>query len=72
MSDESRIVEILAEWTARRAEEGRLLLHKAARLRGEPIDPNDRASAPYLREALERSGIRIEDVNAEVTPSHSR
>lgn len=45
-----------------RIEDGRQQLRKAIQLHGEPIDPNDRKNAPYLREALKQSGIRLEDL----------
>ncbi len=44
-----------------RIEEGRQQLRRAIHLRGEPIDQNDRRNAPYLKEALEQSGIRLQD-----------
>ncbi|MHC4270320.1 MAG: hypothetical protein ACYSTS_17930 [Planctomycetota bacterium] len=42
-----------------RIEEGRQQLKKAIQLYGAPI-PNERQYAPYLMEALEKSGIRLE------------
>jgi len=39
-----------------RIEEGRQQLRRAIQLRGAPIDPIDRRSAPYLKEGLEQSG----------------
>lgn len=44
-----------------RIEEGRQQLRMAVQLRGAPIDRNDRSSAPYLKEALERSGVRLKE-----------
>ena len=44
-----------------RIEEGREQLGMAIQLRGAPIDRNDRRNAPYLREALEQSGVRLEE-----------
>ncbi len=43
-------------------EEGRQQLRKAVKLRGKPIDPDDRKNAPYLRESLELSGTLLEDL----------
>ncbi len=44
-----------------RIEEGRQQLRRAIQLRGEPIDQNDRRNAPYLKEAIEQSGIRLQE-----------
>ena len=44
-----------------RIEEGRQQLRKAIELRGAPIEQNDRRNAPYLKEALEQSGISLRD-----------
>ena len=44
-----------------RIEEGREQLRKAIQLRGEPIDQNDRRYAPYLKEALNHSGISFKE-----------
>ena len=42
-----------------RIAEGRRLLSKAIELHGAPIDENDRGVAPYLKEALSQSGVRL-------------
>ena len=44
-----------------RIEEGRQQLRMAIQLRGAPMDRNDRRNAPYLKEALEQSGVRLEE-----------
>ena len=43
-----------------RTDAGRSQLIRAIALRGGPMDPDDRAHAPYLKEALDRSGIALE------------
>ena len=44
-----------------RIEEGRQQLRMAVQLRGAPLDRNDRSNAPYLKEALEQSGVRLKE-----------
>ncbi len=44
-----------------RIEEGRQQLIRALQLRGAPIDPDDRNNAPYLKEALEQSGVSLKE-----------
>ena len=45
-----------------RIEDGREQLKMAIKLRGAPIEQNDRGSAPYLKEALEQSGVSIQSL----------
>jgi hypothetical protein len=42
-----------------RIEEVQQQLRRAIQLRGKPIDPYIRKYAPYLKEALEQSGVRL-------------
>ncbi|MCZ6644530.1 MAG: GDSL-type esterase/lipase family protein, partial [Gammaproteobacteria bacterium] len=42
-----------------RVDEGRRQLGRAIELRGAPIDENDRGAAPYLKEALAKSGVSL-------------
>ena len=44
------------------SEEGRRELGEAIRLRGRLLDPEDRGNLPYLKEALQRSAIVMEDL----------
>lgn len=45
-----------------RVEEGRAELRRAARLRGAPLDPEDRRHVPYLKEAMARSATAPESI----------
>ena len=46
-------------------EEGRRELGRAIRLRGKLLDPEDRGNLPYLKEALQRSAVVMEDLQHE-------
>lgn len=45
-------------------QEGLSRLRRAARLRGEPIDPQERPAVPMLVPALEAAGLPVEAIHA--------